>query len=146
MASRPDVFLRMAEVNGGELLIVERPGEIVDYVPHMSLTRISEIGIDNLTSGEAARAVRLFPDGTFDSYAPLVPGENRLRITVRGDGGGVLTLERTVLFEKTTDTARLRELLDLLRARTLETQLAEEARRKRAIARKRTLEIIVEDR
>jgi Mg-chelatase subunit ChlD len=43
VASRPKVFLDMAEVNGGELLIVETPGEIVEFVPYMSLTRLDRV-------------------------------------------------------------------------------------------------------
>ena len=40
VAASPDVFLEMTRVNGGELLIVENPGEIVEYVPYMSLTKL----------------------------------------------------------------------------------------------------------
>ena len=79
--------------NGGELLVVEQPGEIVDFVPHMSLTRLERVELENLTASKPGRAVRLFPDGTFDGYVQLVPGENRLRVTVYGEGGGVRELE-----------------------------------------------------
>ena len=149
VASHPDVFLDMSKANGGELLIVEQPADIVYFVPHMSLTKLQSVKIENLTTGTQARAVRLFPDGTFDGYAPLQEGENLLRITVRGEKGGVHTIERRVLFTKTRiDTAearrRIQELLKRLRIRTLETQLAEEARMKREQALERTLKIEVE--
>ncbi len=149
VASRPEVFLDMMKANGGELLIVDQPGEIIDFVPHMSLTKLRRIELENLTTGKPGRAVRLFPDGTFDGYVQLVSGENLLRVTVYGEGGGTRTLERTVLFEQTaTDTAEARRQLQLLleqiRLRTLETQLAEEARLKRDRALERQLEIKVE--
>ena len=149
VASHPDVFLRMAKVNGGELLIVENPGGIMDFVPHMSLTALEGISIDNLSSSRSARAVRLFPDGTFDGYVPLIPGENLLRVTVRGEAGGTRTIDRRVHFEKTPSNTRegqqrLAELLKELQIRTLETQLAEEARRKREYVVERQLEITIE--
>ena len=149
VASNPDVFLDMIRVNGGELLIVENPGEILEYVPYMSLTKLRELEIENVTAGRSARAVRLFPDGTFDGFAPLVPGENLLRVTLYDDSGASRSLERTVIFEKTsTDTAearkRLELLLEQLRLRTLETQLANEARRKRERILQRQLTIEME--
>ena len=67
----------------------------------MSLTKLESVAIENLTASKRARAVRLFPDGTFDGYAPLDEGENLLRITVKGEKGGVHTIDRKVLFTKT---------------------------------------------
>ena len=115
----------------------------------MSLTKLRELEIENVTTGRSARAVRLFPDGTFDGFAPLVPGENLLRVTVHDDSGASRSLERMVTFQKTsTDTAearkRLELLLEQLRLRTLETQLAKEARRKRERILERQLTIEVE--
>lgn len=144
VAQSPRVFQEIADVNGGELMFVESPGDIVDFVPHMSLTKLKDVEIVNVTAGQFARAVRLFPDGTFDGFAPLVDGRNRLRIDIHGEAGGVHSIELDVEFEKTTDATRLRALLDLLRARTLETELAKEARRKRDRARERTLQIEIE--
>ena len=92
--------------------------------------------------------MRLFPDGSFDAYVQLRPGENLLRVTVHGESGGTREIERTVRYEKIPDSAlaraRLQDLLDEIRLRTLETQLAEEARRKRAKAKARQLEIRTE--
>ncbi len=149
VAAHPEVFRDMVQANEGELLVVEQPAEIIDFVPHMSLTRLRSIELENRTMGKAGRAVRLFPDGTFDGYVPLVAGDNRLRVTVRAEGGGVRELERTVRFEQTAgDTAvsraRLEALLAEIRLRTLETQLAAEVRVRRQRALARQLEIKVE--
>ena len=151
VAAHPEVFLDMAKANGGELLLVEQPAEILDFVPHMSLTRLRGVEIDNLTTHKSGRAVRLFPDGTFDGYVSLVPGENLLRITIHGEGGGTRTLEQVVRFERTADDTalarrQLQELLEQIRLRTLETQLAAEVRRKRDRALARQLEIEIERR
>jgi hypothetical protein len=149
VAARPQVFLEMVRANGGELLIVEQPGEIIEYVPYMSLTKLASVELENATTGEPGRAVRLFPDGTFDGFAPLVPGENLLRVTAQGEAGGVRVLELPVRFEKTAglsdeDRRRLEQLLRDLRARTVETELAQRARAKRQEALRRTLEITVD--
>jgi uncharacterized membrane protein len=149
VAARPQVFLEMVRANGGELLIVEQPGEIIEYVPYMSLTKLASVDLENATTGEPGRAVRLFPDGTFDGFAPLVPGENLLRVTAQGEAGGVRVLELPVRFEKTAglsdeDRRRLEQLLRDLRARTVETELAQRARAKRQEALRRTLEITVD--
>ena len=149
VAARPQVFAQIAEANGGELLFVERPGEIIDFVPHMSLSRLSRIEIQNLTSGHSARAVRLFPDGTFDGYAPLLEGKNLLRVTIYGERGGSTSVDLPVTFEQLAAEhpgarRRLQILLDELRSRTLETRLAEQARLRREEALARSLEITVD--
>lgn len=150
VSSRPRVFRELAEATGGELMLVERPGEIIDYVPHMSLTRLRSIEVENLTSGRRARAVRLFPDGSFDGYAPLVPGPNLLRVTIRSEAGAEKQLHRRVTYQSTpADTPggrrRLEIMLERLRIRTFETELAEKARRRLDRVRRRTLRIEVED-
>jgi hypothetical protein len=137
----PGVFRSLAETSGGELLLVEQPAEVLDYLPHLSLSRLDRVEVENLTSGGSARAVRLFPDGSFDAWAPLVPGRNRLRIRVVAQSGAVSDLEREVSFEQIEDERRRSLLIQALRERTLETQLAAEARRKRERALRRTLEI-----
>jgi hypothetical protein len=137
----PGVFRALTETSGGELLLVEQPAEVLDYLPHLSLSRLDRVEVANLTSGDRARAVRLFPDGSFDAWAPLVAGPNRLRIDVIAQSGARIRVEREVRFERTDDERRRQLLIQALRDRTLETQLAAEAKRKRERALKRTLEI-----
>ena len=96
------------------------------------------------TTGATGRAVRLFPDGTFDGFAPLALGKNELRLRAVSEAGASLTITRWVTFEKALpdpeQLARLRKLLEL---RTLETELAERARQKReqTLERQKQLEI-----
>jgi uncharacterized protein YegL len=129
------VYEEITNVTGGELVLVDKPGEVIDFVPHLSLTSISRVEIDNLSSSEKARAIRLFPDGTFDGYAPLREGWNQIRITSIGADGYERVVDRRVFFEKTADVdaaqqAQARELIRDLKVRTLETELAEQARKK----------------
>jgi len=143
------VFAEITNATGGELVLVEKPGEVVDFVPYLSLTELESVAVENLTSGAQARAVRLFPDGSFDAYAPLVPGENRLRVTARSAGGDQRSVERRVFFVEVpaasaADLEALKRLLEDLRARTLETERADRARRRLSEQRVRTLEIEAE--
>jgi hypothetical protein len=137
----PGVFRALTDTSGGELLLVEQPAEVLDYLPHLSLSRLERVEVENLTSGGTARAVRLFPDGSFDAWAPLIPGKNRLRIRIVAQSGAQLDVEREVTFEQVEDERRRSLLIQALRERTLETQLAAEARQKRERALRRTLEI-----
>jgi hypothetical protein len=85
--------------------------------------------------------VRLFPDGSFDAWAPLIPGTNRLQIRIVAQSGAHVSLERQVNFQQVEDEQRRRLLIQALRDRTLETELAAEARQKREHVLRRTLEI-----
>jgi hypothetical protein len=136
VAKNPKVFLEIADVTKGQLLLVETPGDVVDFAPHLSLTGIREIGLLNVTTGQKGRAVRMFPDGSFDGFAPLVPGMNTIRFTATGESGGEATVEHRIRFEKTSaDTpegrARIAALLRELEARSIQMKLAEEIRERR---------------
>ena len=142
VAANPQVFLDMSEASDGDLLIVETPGEIVDFAPHLSLTGIRSVRLENLTTGQRGRAVRMFPDGSFDGFAPLAPGMNTLRLTATGESGGETSVEHRIRFEKTSsDTidgrARIDQLRRELEVRSMQMQLAEEIRARREEARRR---------
>jgi hypothetical protein len=101
---------------------------------------LDSVAIRNLTSGETGRAVRLFPDGSFDAYIRLSPGENRLRVTARMDDGREIHAERRVIYERperptAEDQARASALLESLRQRALETERAAAVRQRGALDR-----------
>jgi hypothetical protein len=136
-----DVFARMAAESGGRYVRLERPGDIVHELPRIDLARIAGIEIENSTSGEAGQALRVFPDGSFDGFVHLRSGENRVRVTARGQGGGASSLERRVIFEarepRDAEEARafdaeVEKLRARLAVRALENELAAEAREGRA--------------
>jgi hypothetical protein len=134
----PDVFAEMARLTGGEHLRVVAPGDVVEALPGIDLARLARIDIENLTTGADARAIRLRPDGSFDGYVKLRPGENRLRVTARGDAGGSASLERRVVYDDRLppDPEELRRLQKTIELRTLEIELEREARAGRAAQRK----------
>ena len=131
----PEVYRSITDVSGGDLVLIERPADVTDFVPYISLSRVERVEIDNLSSREHARAVRLFPDGSFDGFAPLREGVNILRITVHGEQGDHRFVDRRVRFTRSdgsTDAERAgaEGLLRALKVRTQETKLAEAARRR----------------
>jgi Mg-chelatase subunit ChlD len=139
-----DVFERVAEVGRGRLVRLAKAAEIVDALPRVELSDVVGISVENRTSGAAARAVRLFSDGSFDGFVSLVPGENTLVVTARGSQGEDVREERTVHFERRepADAAeaarfedRLEQLRKSLRDRTVETELvsAIEAQRRTTV-------------
>jgi hypothetical protein len=138
-------FEEIARANGGELVVLDSPADVVEFVPYMSFTRVARVALENATTREPGRAVRLFPDGTFDGFAPLAPGRNELRLTVTSEGGASATVTRWVSFEKgLPDPEALARFKRMLEVRALETELAEKARIKRERILKKQLEIRTE--
>jgi hypothetical protein len=91
---------------------------------------LADVEIANETLGMQGRAVRLFPDGTFDGFVRLAPGANRLSIQATASDGTCFAARHTVYFDPgDTTPAELDALRELLRTRALEIELAGIARR-----------------
>ncbi len=141
-----DVLLEMAAISAGGLTLLERPGDVLLHLPAVELSDIVDLRLENVTARKSGRAVRLFPDGSFDGFVPLERGANRLRVTAVSAKGWRATLERTVFYEPAPggngDLAlAVEHLRQLERDRTIEVELAAEMKRKVRAARERTLEI-----
>jgi Mg-chelatase subunit ChlD/tetratricopeptide (TPR) repeat protein len=133
---KPDFYRLLAERSEGRFVPVARPGEVVSHLADLHLTGLDAVAIRNETSGEGARALRLFPDGSFDGYVPLVEGPNTIAITAALEGGRGLDAKRTVHFERpaqpTPEDRRAEdELRRELETRGLELELLAEIRRSR---------------
>lgn len=135
-----DVLREMASLSGGRVERVEQPAETVARLRELDLVELAELDIENETTGEPARAVRTFPDGSFDGFVELDPGLNRIRVSARSQGGAHHAVERVVnrVEEQTAggDDAVLREL----RRRTEEMRLWAEMEARRRV-QKRELEV-----
>jgi Mg-chelatase subunit ChlD len=129
----PDVFAQMALLTGGEHLRVSTPGDVVQALPVIDLARVAALGIENTTTGEPARATRVRPDGSFDAWVRLRPGENRLRVTARGVEGGRARAERVVVYDDGAgpDPEELARIQKAIELRTLELELQREMREAR---------------
>lgn len=135
-----DVFAKMAIATGGEHVRVDKPGEIVQELPLINLAQVAEVAIENISANERGRATRILPDGSFDGFVRLQPGENRIRVTARAEGGAERSVERSLWFESRAPRdereaealAREREkLLGDLRLRTVEAELMRDIRLQR---------------
>jgi hypothetical protein len=129
------VYRQIATVTGGAMYLADSPADVVEFAPLVPLTRIERVEIDNLSASKPGRAVRLLPDGSFDGFAPLVPGPNLLRVTAVGARGETRTIDRTVIFEpidakEPQETARLQEMLRQLQLRTVEAEMAGAAQKR----------------
>jgi len=122
----------IAESTGGTHTAISDPASVLHRLPMVSLSTLSHVELRNTTSGEAGRAIRVFPDGSFDGFAPLVAGENRLRISAKLLDGGSVEQEIELRYDKpevpsAQDLEQQRELLRRLRVRRVETDLAHRA-------------------
>ncbi len=137
-----DRFDEIVRANGGELLVLDSPADIIEFVPYLSWTSIAKVRLENTTNGEVGRAMRLFPDGSFDGFAPLQRGRNELRLTATSQGGAEASATCWVSYDKALpDPEKLARFRKMLEVRAIETELAERASVKREERLKKQLEI-----
>lgn len=148
-----DAFREIAELTGGALTRTPEPGDIVDVLPRVRLADVDELTIANRTAKLPARAQRLFADGSFDAFAPLVPGANELHVRATSRAGASAELTRVISFEPReaadpTEARRSREelerLVERLEQRTVEAELRRELEEARREAQRRELELEAE--
>jgi len=144
-AGKAGVLEEIAARSGGRFERLERPGDAIARLRRTDLAGLEELRITNTTTGAAARALRTFPDGSFDAFVELAPGINRIRIAVRTTNGLTAADERVVTrtTEAEGDAAAQAALLEELRRRTRETEIWVQIERERR-APKLDLEIRVE--
>jgi hypothetical protein len=123
---------------GGELVEVDRPGDVLATLPYLESRAVREIEIENLSNGTPGRAIRMLSDGHFDGFVTLSEGKNRIRIRALGQEGGRAQMEREIVYQPpaamTPELERERaRLAERLRERTLQVELSEEMRREKAI-------------
>lgn len=140
-------FLReIAGETGGRYVRVHASADIAVELPLVSLSGLSDVELRNDTNGETGRAVRVFPDGSFDGYAPLAEGDNSLTITTTLDDGRSARAHARVRFTRPVTATRehvsaAESLLQTLRTRTVETDLARRAQAEHRRRRLKQVEI-----
>jgi len=144
-----DVLDLLSRVSDGSLTEIERPGEVLFHLPAVELSEVAEVRLENVTSHQSGRAIRLLADGSFDGFVPLVGGPNLVRVTATGIGGGRQVVERTVLYQpaagqRTEVDLEVSRLRQLLHDRTVEVELAGEIQRAREQRRKHQRELHLE--
>ena len=129
-----DVYSGIAARTGGRMERLERPGDAIARLRQIDLADLAELELRNLTNGTVGRAVRTFPDGSFDGFVVLAEGVNRLRVDAIASDGRRASAERRVRYVKTEDGDVMQALLRELRRRTHETRLWAELEEGRADA------------
>jgi hypothetical protein len=129
-----DFYRSLAEQTGGRFVPLQNPADVVNELANLRFTGLEDVQIESSPIGQPGRAVRVFPNGSFDGYVPLAEGENRITITGRMQSGQQLSATRTVFFERPSrpspaDELAARELQETLQNRKVEIELLAEMRR-----------------
>ncbi len=142
------IMERMAVWSGGRLETVSRPAQVVARLRRLDLVGMADVSVVNETTRGTARALRIFPDGSFDGFVELAPGRNRLRFAARDRGGSVHEVERWVSYELPTGPPQVSagpaggeestedSLVQELRQRTAEIEALADLERRREQQRK----------
>ena len=149
-----NVFAKMAETSGGHYERLQQAGDAIARLRRTDLVGLAELRVVNETTDRPARALRTFPDGSFDAFVELAPGRNRIRFEAAASDGTRAVADRIVDYDAAPprDAAQARErreqteaLLDQLRRRTQETEVWAQMERERRV-RKLEIEIHAGDR
>ncbi len=134
-AAATDLLAQMAEWTEGRSARVAQPEQLVNALRELALVDVARVMIRNATTRASARALRLFPDGSFDAFVTLTEGPNLLRIEAfASDGSGVLLeriVERLPGSAGADEAARGRGLISELRQRTAEMEAWAEVEQRR---------------
>jgi hypothetical protein len=135
-----DVFREMAERTGGRFERLAQAGDAIARLRQSDLAGLDSIRIENRTTAGPARALRTFPDGSFDAFVPLAPGVNVIRVEAVASDGSRAALDREVVHAPGGPASRAATdaLLEELRRRTQEMRIWAEMERER---RTRSLEL-----
>ena len=130
----PEFYRGLAERSGGRFIPLENPADVVNEMANIRFTALEDVLIESSPIGQPGRAVRVFPNGSFDGYVPLAEGKNLITITGRLEGGETLTATRTVYFERPSnpspaDELAAKDLRESLQDRKVEIELLAEMRR-----------------
>ena len=130
----------VASATGGRHVSVKTAADIAVELQLIRLTGLADVELRNATTGAPGRAVRVFPNGSFDGYAPLVPGDNDLAVIATLDDGRRVESHARVHFESpahptAAQLAEAEKLAATLRERTVSTDLRSGSRPSAAAAR-----------
>jgi hypothetical protein len=127
-----EVYRQVAKLSGGRFEKITRPAEVIARLRRVDLAGLEALRVVNRSNGNPARALRVFPDGSFDGFVELAPGENHLLFIATSREGRKTSVAREVIRlpdacanrdGQGAECERVRALLEELRRRTLEIAL-----------------------
>ena len=129
-----EFYSGLAERTGGRFVALDNPADVVSELANLRFTGLEDVRIESSPIGQPGRAVRVFPNGSFDGYVPLAEGKNLITFTGKMESGETLTATRTVYFERPSnpspaDELAAKELRETLQDRKVEIELLAEMRR-----------------
>jgi len=145
-----EVYRRMAISSGGRFEKIGRPADAIARLRQVDLADLEELRVVNRSTGKSVRALRVFPDGSFDGFVELAPGRNLVVFTAKARDGSMTSVSRDVTSLRepcgdgdgeVSDCEANRALLEELRRRTRETALWAEIERGRNIHQRLEVEI-----
>jgi hypothetical protein len=121
----PVVLAEMAARSDGRLEVLDRPGDAIARLRRTDLAGLADLRIVNETTGAAARALRTFPDGSFDAFVELATGRNHIVLRAETTTGARAVAERWIVRAAgaAASPAEAAALIGELRKRTRETEL-----------------------
>ena len=125
------MLAEIAARSGGRFERLERPGDAIAELRRTDLAGLETLRVVNETTGAAARALRTFPDGSFDGFVEVAPGRNRIVFRATTSDGKSASAERVVVRSGSSTPADAAALVRELRKRTRETELWAEMERER---------------
>lgn len=96
----PVAALEIADRTGGEFYPVSDVSHLPVLFELLDLDQIAALEVQNLTMGAPAVHRRLGHDGSWDAVAPLTEGVNRLRVSLRTEGGSETAHELEVSYRR----------------------------------------------
>ncbi len=141
-----DAMREIAARTGGRYVRVDDPAAVGAALRDVRLSGLEHVAIRNLRTGEDARALRVFPDGSFDAFVRLAPGGNPIEISADIAGMEPRVVRRHVLLRQELTTARAerdrQRLVERLAVRRVEIATLQDlvARRQIDVAAARELE------
>ena len=89
-------FEFMDEYTGSAHTKVGLAGEVIEKLAELRLDRIVKLEVENRTTGEPGRALRLFADGSFDAVVALAAGPNEIAFRAETKSGSRALQIRTL--------------------------------------------------
>ena len=110
----PVAAVEIAERTGGAFIPVRRTAGLLEAIEEVKITHPVRVEIANRSSGEMARQFRMTPGGSWGGFVPLAPGDNRIEVVARAEGGNEVRRTVTATLDESAPAAAVPREYDFL--------------------------------